>query len=298
MPQHGGWDARRCRCAVPGCLEGERVFPSKVQGTRHLRERHGIRLPAMRTGDGLVLLDPPIHQLEGPLGHAKDRAPTPEEYARLLEAAEDDLDRLIFRVLGGAGLRRNEFIHLRWTWLKDGKIHVPYEDAESGFRAKTKKAARAIPLEKMDPEAWELLRTWWARRELGLPGWAPRARTRRRIKGGRTRVVWKGPPRSPTPLGICPSTLWRRVRLGGKRAGLPKSLTPHALRAYCATKWAYALGNPFLLMDLFGWTTPGVAMAYVRTSGRAIEDAVEAWNQNQNGHNGGSVPSAGSLRLT
>ncbi len=226
--------------------------------------------------------------------HSRDRAPTRKEYARLLEAAEDDLDRLIFHVLGKAGLRSKEFLYLRWAWLKEGKIHVPYEDAESGFRAKTPRAARAIPLEKMDPEVWDVLRTWWARRELGLPGWAPRMRTRRKIGGGRTRVVWKGQPGSPTPLGICHATLWRRVMLGGKRADLSKPLTPHGLRAYCATTWAYRLGNPYLMMSLFGWTTPGVAIAYVRNSGKAVEDAVDLWNHN--GNNGRSVPFAGPPR--
>jgi hypothetical protein len=55
-----------------------------------------------------------------------------------------------------------------------------------------------------------------------------------------------------------------------------KHVTPHALRAYCATKWAYNLGNPFLLMDLMGWNRPEVAIAYVRSTGRGLEDALRS----------------------
>ena len=245
------------------------MFSTMKAGNAHLREAHGIQLPWPKYEDGLVILDPSYLPHRGKRGHAKDFAPTPEEYARLLEAAEDELDRLAFKVLGEAGLRAKELLYLRPSWLREGTLHVPYRDAETGFRAKTRNADRAIPLWEMSREAWEILEEWIT-----------------------------DPPRSarwgsPTPLGVSHATLWERVRRGGRRAGLSRRLFPHALRAYCATTWAYRLGNPFTLQVLMGWSSSKVAIAYVRSTGRALEDAVMAWNGN-NGHNGGSMPSSES----
>lgn len=261
--------ARRCLCALPGCPE---KFSTMKAGNAHLREDHGIRLIWPGYMDGLVFLDPPVAL--GKRGHSKDYAPTPEEYTRLLDVAEDELDRLAFLVLGQAGLRSKELLYLRPSWLRDGVIHVPYQDPTTGFRAKTRNADRAIPIREMSREAWEVLEEWYTN--------PPR------------KVGWS----SKTPLGISQPTLWDRVRKGGERAGLSRRVFPHALRAFCATTWAYRL-NPFTLQTLMGWSRPDVAIAYVRSSGRRLEDAVMAWNHNgNNGHNGGSVPSLGSPRLT
>ncbi len=275
---------RRCQCALPGCSEKKRVFPTIKEGRAHLGILHGIKPPWPTYEDGLVILDPPnVHY--GRRGRTRDFAPTTEEYERLLDAARDEADRVFFLVLGESGLRSSELRHLRPSWLWDGTLHVPYRDPEMAWKAKTKQAARAVPLRRMNGEAWDILEDWCARPARWKPDF---------------------------PLGISAFALWERVRNGGRRAGLSRRLFPHALRSYCATKWAYNLGSPFVLMDLMGWSSPKVAIAYVRSTGRGLEDAVMAWNHNgsngappapcihdsNGGTLGGSVPYAGSLRLT
>ncbi len=238
------WNARRCKCAVPDCPESKTIFPMKKVGGEHLYGEHGI-LPSPRFGEALIFLDPRTG-VGPPKGrHSRDHAPSEEEFQSLLEVCQDERDRLIIMVLGYSGLRSREFLRMRQDWLKEGKIFVPLTDPVTGFKAKTKAAARAVPLLDISRETWYLLTDWFERHER---------------------------------IGFSYPTLWLRVRNAGRRAYLSKPLSPHALRAYCATKWAYRLGNPFLLMDLFGWTTPGVATAYVRSVGKALEDAVKKWN--------------------
>ncbi len=182
--------------------------------------------------------------------HAKDNAPTVEEYERLLDAARDERDRLSILVLGEGGFRANEFLHIRPAWLQDGKVRIPLADPTNGFTAKTKRGARAVPLWGLHRPAWDALTDHFTDHEA---------------------------------LGFKYHALRLRTIAAGKRAGLEKHVTPHALRAYCATKWAYNFGSPFLLMDLMGWTRPEVAIVYVRSTGRGLEDALRSWNGNGHG---------------
>ncbi len=180
---------------------------------------------------------------------SKDYVPDDGEYERLLDASRDAKDRLILHVLAESGMRCNEFIHLRPYWMDDGMVRIPLGDPETGFRAKTKAAARAIPLRDMDRGAWNILQDW-------MKDWGE--------------------------AGMCHGTVWLRVRNAGRRAELRLPIFPHALRAYCATKWAGRIQNPFTLMELMGWETPGVAMRYIRTTGKRAQRAVKAW-RSQNG---------------
>lgn len=247
--------ARRNQCALPECEDV--VFSTLGKGLEHARESHGFRGDHKRLEDALVLFDPPDPQLLGRKGgHSRDYAPTPEEFRRLVEAARNEMGRVIFLVLGESGLRANELLHLRPAWLRDGFLRVPYEDPESSFQAKTPQAERSIPLRQMSGEAWDALKDW--------------------CEGPQRRSDWG----NQRPFGISSPALWRRVRRGGMRARLGRKLFPHALRAFCATTWAYRLGSPFTLMNLMGWASLDVAMAYVRRSGRPLEKAVERWNLN------------------
>ncbi len=96
-------------------------------------------------------------------------------------------------------------------------------------------------------------------------------------------------------MGSAPSSCGGGSEIGASGPGSPGGCFP-TLSGYCATKWACNLGNPYLLMDLMGWSNPDVAIVYVRSTGRGLEEAVMTWNGN--GHNRGPVPSPGSARLS
>lgn len=233
--------ARRCECAIPDCL-GE--FPTIVTGRAHLREFHGIRVTERRYEDALMILDPPRIHEGRKRGYSRDYVPSREEYLRILGEAQDGVDRVIFNTLGEGGLRERELVHLRRYWLEDGKVVIPAADSDSGFRAKTRRAARTIPLREMNPEAWRILLEWFERHE---------------------------------ELGVCATTVWRRVHLAGRRAKLRNRIFPHALRARCATVWAYRLNNVRVLLDIFGWEDAQTAERYIQRSGVRAVRAFQEW---------------------
>ncbi|MEE9236529.1 MAG: tyrosine-type recombinase/integrase [Thermoplasmata archaeon] len=201
-------------------------------------------MPGPWSKNALMMVDPP-RETGRPKGrHSRDNAPTEGEFQRLLDVCLDERDRLILMVLGNSGLRSKEFLTMRQEWLRDGKVFIPSADPKTGFTCKTRAASRAIPLRDMSEETWEVLTDWFEEHDRA---------------------------------GFCHGTMWLRVKNAGRRAHLGKHLFPHALRALFATRWAYRLGNPFLLMDLMGWSTPGIAIAYVRSVGKAVEEAVRDW---------------------
>lgn len=191
-------------------------------------------------------LSPMQRTFKGRRGSARDWAPTEEQYEKVLNVAKDERDHLILSVLGESGLRSNEFLNIRPTWLDDGFVTIPPMD--EGFRAKTIASARRIPLRLMSRRAWDLLVDY---------------------------VEAYG------EMDFCYGTVYLRVKNAGHRAALPQRLKPHALRAYCATKWAGRIQNVFTLMELMGWETPGVAMRYIRMTGKRAEKAVRDWRVQQ-----------------
>ncbi len=50
-------------------------------------------------------------------------------------------------------------------------------------------------------------------------------------------------------------------------------------------------GQPVHLQVLMGWAASEMAVRYVASTGRALGEAVESWNQNYNGNNGRPVVS-------
>ncbi len=167
--------------------------------------------------------------------------PSDEDYERLLDNASDSKDRLILYVLGEGGFRAKEFLSIREPWLEDGDVRIPLADPATAFTAKTSAASRVVPLKDMSRAAWDVLADW-------VEG-----------NGG---------------IGMCHGTLWLRVRNAGRRAELPKKLFPHALRARCASYWAYRIDNIYDFMELFGWSTPKIAMLYVKQTGVRGKTAV------------------------
>lgn len=238
--------ARRCQCAVPDC---SKEFLTILAGRAHLRESHGIRVTERKYEEALVILDPARTKMSQKRGYSRDYVPSQEEYLRVLDEARDGLDHVIFNTLGEGGLRERELVHLRRYWLEDGKLVIPAADPVSGFHAKTRRAARTIPLKDMSRSAWHILRDWFEDHE---------------------------------GVGVCATTVWRRVMLAGRRGGLRRQLFPHALRARCATYWAYRINNVTILQDVFGWESPQVAQRYIAHAGGQAERAFREWRL-QNG---------------
>ncbi len=183
-------------------------------------------------------------------GASKNYVPTPEEYERLLDAARDPLDKVVLNTLGETGLRSREFLSIRRYWFDDGKLIIPDFDPKTGFRAKTMRAARTIPIRGMNEKSWMILRNWFEEHE---------------------------------KIGVTPVTLWNRVRKAGLRAELGRKLFPHALRARCATVWAYRLNNERVLQDIFGWESSKVAERYIAHAGGRSERAVRDWRMRNDG---------------
>ncbi len=190
-------------------------------------------------------------KLKVPLrGASKDYVPTEEEFDRILDAVKGERDRVIVYTLSEGGFRATEFASIMPYWLHDGRVVVPKYDPQTGFKVKTSASSRAVPLKKMSRAAWDVLNDYVEKHD---------------------------------GIDFCYGTTWLRVKNLARRAKLTNNFFPHAFRAYCATKWAYRIPNPYVLMDIFGWATMGVALKYIRRAGVRAEQTIDKWNMEQMG---------------
>lgn len=183
----------------------------------------------------------PTGHPDGKRGRSRDWAPTEAEYRALQDAARDGVDRLCLYGLAEGGFRATEFVSILPWWLDGGSVRIPRSDPETGFRSKTARAARDVPLREMSRYAWDLLMEYLE-------------------EHGRVDFTRR--------------TLYNRIHRMGERAGL--DLYPHALRAYCATVWGHRI-DTVPLMDLMGWESSRVAERYIRKSGRRTRQAIRRW---------------------
>jgi integrase len=132
---------------------------------------------------------------------------SPEEVARLLDAAPGFKYKAALSVAYGAGLRANEVVSLKVCDI-DSKLIIRVEQGKGG-------KDRNVML---SPHLLDLLRTWW--------------------KAARPRG-WLFPGRDPAQP-MTTRQLNRAVHAAAAMAEIKKRVTPHTLRHYVAFLAAFA----------------------------------------------------------
>jgi integrase len=174
---------------------------------------------------------------------SKDNALTREEFERLWEAAKagDEKDRLIFVLAAQLGLRASEISAVRRSWIDFQRqiLRIPLEDV--GWKTKTKAAARAVPYGRMR-RAPQVINNFFDFHER---------------------------------LDLDRRSVWYRIKRMARRAGLSKSIYPHALRATAAYQLAEAGLSAQALRQLMGWSDLRTAQAYIDAAGVAAQIELE-----------------------
>ncbi len=144
-----------------------------------------------------------------PYPHKLPTVLTPEEVARLLDAAPGPKYKAALATGYGAGLRVSELVALKITDIDSTRMLIRVE------RGKGQKDRHAM----LSPQLLELLREWWRegrRRGVMLP------------RG------WLFPSRNPI-LPLSARQMNRGVHAAAQAAGITKRVTPHTLRHSFAT---------------------------------------------------------------
>ena len=175
---------------------------------------------------------------------SRDDSLTRAQFDRLLSGAKDSRTKLVILCAGDLGLRESEIAHFKKSWVdfQSGSITIPSSQPcgcahcskQGGWKPKTRAGARTIPARELSPRAFEAIRLYCTANE---------------------------------ELGIHRNTVWREVRRAAQAAGLEFEVYPHALRATAATEAAYSISSPWVLCDLFGWSSITTALYYIRRSG-------------------------------
>ena len=181
---------------------------------------------------------------------------TEKEAKRLVDSCKDFREKLLICGLLYTGMRVNEFIHLKRTWINfdEGYIRVPEEERcrcyvcrrrGGKWKVKVPEAARTIPLL---PEVYKIFREYFKEHESIME------------------VISNQP------------TAWRIVKRVSNRAGLNKRIFPHVLRGTYASILA---GKGFGALDIqsaLGWKSIKTADEYIRISpDRLLKRFKEKW---------------------
>ena len=129
---------------------------------------------------------------------------TPDEVARLIEAAPSRKYRCAFSVAYGAGLRSSEVVSLKVSDIDSTRMVLRIEDGKGGKDR----------LAKLSPQMLEELRTWW---KIAKP------------------KVFLFPSQLKAADHISARQYYRACREAGIRAGIDRSVHPHMLRHSFAT---------------------------------------------------------------
>lgn len=224
-------------------------------------EDHEFRPPAMPTG------------LRRQRDKARKAVLTPDEVARLLEAARADSEKRLYVAFPFlAGTRPSEQLGLLWEDVDFAVnlIHIRRIQLKDGTLAevtKTAASARSIP---MSPRLREMLMGWRLR--------CPRkdgALHRVFPNFGRTRRAWPLPPENGGGALLYNNFRARVWAPALKRLGLP-GVTPHSARhSFISTLQAQGV-EVGLVAKLAGHKSAVVTLAHYTHAMRGGEDAVEA----------------------
>ena len=176
---------------------------------------------------------------------------SPEEVARLIEAAPSPLHRTILMVLYGTGIRRTEASLLKVSDI-DSERMVIHVHQGKGSRD------RDVP---MTPKLLDILREYWR---------------------------WKRPkvylfPSTSGHRGvehpISDKTVWYAVTEAGKRAGIQKRIGPHTLRHSFATNLMEAGTDLRTIQLLMGHAHLEDTTVYLHLSQRHLHAAINPLDQ-------------------
>jgi integrase/recombinase XerD len=176
-----------------------------------------------------------------PYGKRAKKLPSvlsPEEVARLLEAAPPPRDRLLLQVAYGCGLRLSELTHLRVTDIDSARMVIHVRQGKGG-------KDRLVPLSQ---RLLDELRAYW------------------RLCRPRT---WLFPGRRPD-RPMTGSNVQRRFGHLVKRVGLTKRCSMHTLRHSYATHLLEAGVDLLTLKALLGHTSLQTTARYLHVSSQRL----------------------------
>jgi integrase/recombinase XerD len=170
---------------------------------------------------------------------------SPDEVARLIDAAPNLRYRTILMTLYSTGMRRSELCHLRPEDVDKERKMIRIRQGKGG-------KDREVPL---SPKLLDQLRTYYGslrRRN----GWLfPSLQARR--------------PGEP----ITDKVVWHAVATATRRAGITKAVHPHTLRHSFATHLYDNGADVPTIQDLLGHADPRDTMIYVHLSSRKLQGA-------------------------
>lgn len=170
---------------------------------------------------------------------------SPEEVARLIDAAPNLRYRTILMTLYGTGMRRSELCHLRPEDINKERMVIHIRQGKGG-------KDREVPL---SPKLREQLRTYY-RSVRRRNGWLfPSGQVRRRQEP------------------ITDKTVWHACETATRRAGITKAVHPHTLRHSFATHLYDSGADLPVIQDLLGHADPRDTMVYVHLSTRKLQSA-------------------------
>ena len=189
------------------------------------------------TADDLPL--PKLHRRQIPI------VLSPEEVARMIDAAPNLRHRTILMTLYSTGVRRSELCNLRPEDIDKERMVVRIRQGKGG-------KDREVPL---SPKLLDQLRTYY-RSIRRRNGWLfPSIQTRR--------------PDQP----ITQKTVWYACRDAARRAGIPKAVHPHTLRHSFATDLFENGAELPVIQTLLGHADPRDTMIYLHLATRKLRTA-------------------------
>ena len=189
------------------------------------------------TADDLPL--PKLHRRQIPI------VLSPDEVARLIDAAPNLRYRTILMTLYSTGMRRSELCHLRPEDIDKERMVVRIRQGKGG-------KDREVPL---SPKLHEQLRTYY--------------RSVRRRNGWLFPSVQSRRPDQP----ITQKTVWHACREATRRAGITKAVHPHTLRHSFATHLFDSGAELPVIQTLLGHADPRNTMIYLHLATRKLREA-------------------------
>jgi integrase len=152
----------------------------------------------------------------------RERVLTDAELAAIWAAAGDGAYGRIVRLLMLTGLRRREIGAMRWSWLKDGALHVPAGFAKTDVPSVTPLVPEALALIETMPRMWPPV---WGSTDEGFVNWSER---KERLDARIAKMT--GKPLAPWTLHDLRRTLATSLaRRFGVRLEVIKAVINHAV---------------------------------------------------------------------